>query len=368
LIKIGHTNYMIKTMNRYKPIGWRNESYRHSLASKGIKTSFKGMILQDEKDFVRNKVIGILSDSARHPDKDGFIWMAIVDEDENLSGTATKFAQGMGFARPVFKLKEAELPEWHHQAGEIVHEKEGKKSLWVKDLAKSSSLAAKKYPIPPAWKNVKHYRDKPYVVTGVDEKGRTQYIYPASFVDKKAASKFKRIDRMEKQIPTIMSSVQKDIKKDDNPEAEVVYTMYKTGFRPGTTKDTKADVQAYGASTLLKKHVKVHGNDVQFKFIAKKGVPVEKKVNDKLLADIMKKRKSNDKIFSTSDTQVRGYFDKKTHGKYNLKDLRTLRAQRIAKQIKGDKKEISTKVSEELGNTPAVAAGSYISPRLLNGK
>jgi len=25
-------------MNRYKPIGWRNESYRHSLAAKGIKT------------------------------------------------------------------------------------------------------------------------------------------------------------------------------------------------------------------------------------------------------------------------------------------------------------------------------------------
>lgn len=27
-------------MNRYKPIGWRMESYRHSLAAKGIKTSF----------------------------------------------------------------------------------------------------------------------------------------------------------------------------------------------------------------------------------------------------------------------------------------------------------------------------------------
>jgi len=28
-------------MNRYKPVGWRNESYRHSLAAKGIRTSFK---------------------------------------------------------------------------------------------------------------------------------------------------------------------------------------------------------------------------------------------------------------------------------------------------------------------------------------
>jgi len=28
-------------MNRYKPIGWRNESYRHSLAAKGIKTKVR---------------------------------------------------------------------------------------------------------------------------------------------------------------------------------------------------------------------------------------------------------------------------------------------------------------------------------------
>jgi|PlaIllAssembly_1097288.scaffolds.fasta_scaffold10493_6 lipocalin len=28
-------------MNRFKPVGWRNESYRHSLASRGILTSKK---------------------------------------------------------------------------------------------------------------------------------------------------------------------------------------------------------------------------------------------------------------------------------------------------------------------------------------
>jgi len=249
-------------MNRYKPIGWRNESYRHSLAARGIKT-------------VR---------------------------------------------------------------------------------------------VPPAWRNVKYYEDKSYIATGIDKKGRTQYIYPKPFSERKASRKYARIDRLEKQIPAIITSVKSDIKRDDNPEAEVVYTMYKTGFRPGTTKDTKADVQAYGASTLLKKHVKVNGDNVKFKFIAKKGVPVEKEVQDKLLADIMKRRKLNDKIFSTSDTQVRGYFDKKTHGKYNLKDLRTLRAQEVAKETIGSKKEMSTKVSEELGNTPAVAAGSYIQPKLLNEK
>ena len=40
-------------MNRYKPIGWRNESYRHSLAAKGIRTSFADIPVRDVDDFVK---------------------------------------------------------------------------------------------------------------------------------------------------------------------------------------------------------------------------------------------------------------------------------------------------------------------------
>jgi DNA topoisomerase-1 len=231
------------------------------------------------------------------------------------------------------------------------------------------SLAAKgiksRYKVPPAWKDVKFYKDKQYVATGIDKKGRLQYIYPPSFVKKASEKKFARIDKLEKQIPSIMSKVKQDV-EEQKPEAEAVYTIYKTGFRPGTEKDTLAEKQAYGVSTLEPKHIKVKGNSVQFKFIGKKGVYVEKEVRDKMLADILRRRKTVGKqLFPVSDVQMRSYFSDLTRGRYQLKDLRTLRAQRLAKQLDGSKKEIAEEVSKELSNTPAVAIKSYVSPELV---
>jgi len=224
-----------------------------------------------------------------------------------------------------------------------------------------------KYKVPPAWKNVKFHSDKEYVVTGEDKKGRTQYIYPEKFREKADEAKYERVEELEKQMPSIIAEVKQDVRA-GVPEAEAVYTIYKTGFRPGTEKDTQADTQAYGVSTLEPKHVKVKGDLVQFKFIGKKGVPVEKAVRDKALADIMRKRKAtNDgQLFSESDHQMRDYFSDVTDGEYKLKDLRTLRAHKLAKGLDGDKKEIAQAVSKDLGNTPAVAIKSYVDPELIS--
>jgi DNA topoisomerase-1 len=166
-------------------------------------------------------------------------------------------------------------------------------------------------------------------------------------------------------IPSIMDKVKRDI-SEQKPEAEAVYTIYKTGFRPGTEKETLAEKQAYGVSTLEPKHIRIKGSTVQFKFIGKKGVHVEKDVTDKLLADIMRRRRSAGKqLFPVSDNQMRAYFSNLTGNRYQLKDLRTLRAQRLAKELDGSKKEIAEEVSKELSNTPAVAIKSYVSPELI---
>jgi DNA topoisomerase-1 len=229
------------------------------------------------------------------------------------------------------------------------------------------SLAARGIKVPPAWKHVKHYTDKPYVATGIDKKGRIQYIYPASFIKKETDKKFNRINRLEKQMPKILSRIKSDVDS-QKPEAEAVYTIYRTGFRPGTERDTLADKQAYGVSTLEPKHIKISGNNVRFKFVGKKGVSIQKEVNDKLLAKIMRRRKENNEkqLFPVSDDEIRSYFNRITNNRYKLKDLRTLRAQRLARRLDGDKKQISMEVSKELCNTPAVAIKSYVSPELID--
>jgi len=231
--------------------------------------------------------------------------------------------------------------------------------------AMRTMFSAKKIPIPPAWTNVKHHKGKEYIVTGVDEKGRTQYIYPKSHSARKSEQKHSRIDRLSKRLPSIMESVKRDIDSGNNPEAEVVYMMYKTGFRPGTDKDTMADKKAYGASNLLRDQVHVNGNTVHFKFIGKKGVLIDKKVTDPRLAKIVKGRLGNKRLFDTSETRLRRYFNQKTGGAYQLKDLRTHRAYEVASKSTGNKKELIAQVAQELGNTPAVAKGSYINPGLI---
>ena len=223
--------------------------------------------------------------------------------------------------------------------------------------------------VPPAWTNVKAHQNKPYIATGRDEKGRVQYLYSKDFVERQDKKKFKRVRRLEKKMPSILNKIEKDI-QNDNEEAQAVYTMYRTGFRPGTDKDTKADEKAFGTTNLQKRHVKVKPNNtVEFKFIAKKGIKVEKDVKDKKLAKIMKTRDSDKRIFHTNEDKVRKYFNVKSGSNFQLKDLRTLRANKVAKKLvqktKGDKKLVAKGVAEDLGNTPAIAVKSYIAPEVL---
>jgi len=68
-------------------------------------------------------------------------------------------------------------------------------------------------------------------------------------------------------------------------------------------------------------------------------------------------------LFNTNHEKTSKYFKKLVGKEYSLKDLRTLKANQIAKQSNLPKKELSKKVAEELGNTPSIAQKSYINPK-----
>ena len=225
----------------------------------------------------------------------------------------------------------------------------------------------KKVAIPPAWKNVKFWNNREYIATGIDEKGRLQYIYPRSFVNRQQLRKHRRVDRLDSLLSPIIEKIIKDADK-GNQEAQAVYTLFKTGFRPGTDKDTLADKKAYGVTTLRKRHVKLKNGKVNFKFTSKKGVKVDKDFKDKRLNKYVKERLKSTELFDTDINKTRAYFKKKTRGRFQLKDLRTLRAHKITdkllkKKKSATRKEVGEKVSEELGNTPAIALKSYVDPR-----
>ena len=250
----------------------------------------------------------------------------------------------------------------------VVKTKDGHKTILVNKGIKGEEKIA----IPPAWKNVKVYNDKDYVATGVDNKGRLQYIYPTTFKLKQSKKKYTRVRKLKKKIPTLLNKLYRDMNKDVQ-ESEVLYTIYKTGFRPGSDKDTKAEKQAFGVTTLLKNHVKLDkkNKEVDFNFVGKKGVKIAKSVKDKKLYDIIQKRLKSKKLFETNSERVRRYLKEKAGKDFTVKDLRTLKAYDVATKHankKGaTKKRVKEAVASELVNTPSIAGQSYIDPKIIGG-
>jgi DNA topoisomerase-1 len=243
----------------------------------------------------------------------------------------------------------------------------------------------RKLVIPPAWTDTKISMDpkKPLQVTGKDVKGHTQYRYLDKFRQSQDAIKYKRVMALNNKHDRLTGTVNKDLTSDDAHKKEhafVTKLIMETGLRPGSEKDTGADQQAYGATTLNSGHIVTDGNGVCLEFVGKKGVSNRIPVHNKQLADELKKRaKRGGQLFPTvNDNSLRRYVASLAGGGFKTKDLRTLKATRIAnelvqsqkpptsmKQYKEMVKEVAVKVSKQLGNTPTVALQSYINPMIF---
>lgn len=216
--------------------------------------------------------------------------------------------------------------------------------------------------------------------TWLDSKNRLQRRYSKKHDQGAAAAKFERAKLFNSTIKKVRNQITRDLKSENAKQRElaaVVHLIDETGFRIGSLRDTKAEQQAYGATTLLGRHVTVVGNKVKFDFIGKKGVRIVKTVTDDDLAKIISERKTSQwsqRIFDVGPGQVRRYLKEISGQDFDVKDFRTWHATRLALKLinkrKGPaptetkfrlwQKEVGRKVSKFLGNTGGVAVGSYI--------
>lgn len=220
-----------------------------------------------------------------------------------------------------------------------------------------------------------------------DSKGRLQVQYSENHDMLAAADKWGRVAELRKKRAPIFKEVERDI---DNPKLKEVATVTKlimmTGMRPGSDKDTKAEYKSYGATTLEGRHIKKSKNGVLIAFVPgkKKGQLIRMPVHDKALAaDLLaraKKAGPTGRIFDVSAESVRAYSKTKDGGGFKTKDHRTalgtetaiaaikkMKAPKTKKEYKAMVKQVSTKVSEVLGNTPSIAFKSYIDPIVWAG-
>ena len=275
--------------------------------------------------------------------------------------------------------------KWTTSGGETMYEV---KSPHGQKLLEQAHLKAIR--IPPAWTHVSVNPDPKgkLMVVGKDVKGRSQHIYSKAHSQGQADLKFARMSELERMMPEIQRINDKNRESEDpktKEEADILALIMQTGIRPGGEGDTGADKKAYGATTLLGRHVVEGANgSVRLKFVGKKGVDLSIPVKDKSLASMLLERaKASDRkgeIFpNVSAHDLSAYVKQVTGGdEYKTKDFRTLLANRIAaaeiakvkpptdpKTFKKKAKEVATIVAKALGNTAAIALSSYINPMVF---
>lgn len=286
--------------------------------------------------------------------------------------------------------------------------KKGKTSYFVdekkrriknkKDLQRIDSMR-----IPPAWNKVvvsKNPNSKVQAI-GIDEKGRSQFIYSQEHKNKSKNEKYKRVHELGKELSKITRKIKSDLKEPGfhkkKAMALIVMLIILTSLRIGSELNEKL-YNTYGVSTLLKKHFKFHPNNVSLKFIGKKGVENNATIKDKFVCGLLKqwmnkfRPKANDHFFKYIGghgqicklvaADVNKYI--KSYGPYTAKDFRTFNANKkllyeldkiplnedvnqIKKtHIKKNMVQAMKNVANYLNNTPAVCRKEYCSPLIVN--
>lgn len=222
------------------------------------------------------------------------------------------------------------------------------------------------------------------IATGVDAAGRKTRLYSPEHHAQAKGEKFERVRALLTEWEDIRTQIEGEINDTGREEALVAHLIYCTGMRPGSTADTLAKVQAYGATTLQLRHVKPCSRGVRLKFIGKKGVQQNVLVTDPHLVRVMLGRKAATTAYTTplfrcSAGKLNAYIATLGSGEYTAKDFRTARGTSLALELLGKRKRlpVSTtkrkkylngildRVAAQLGNTRAVSRNSYVDPAIL---
>jgi len=244
--------------------------------------------------------------------------------------------------------------------------------------------------IPPAWKDVQisNNVNDDVQVTGIDSKGRLQYIYSQKYKKQQEKLKYKRITEFGKYINDIRRDINKRLKKDELTKkklvAIIIYLIDLTHLRIGNDQYT----DSYGLTTLLDKHITFTKCTVRFEFIGKKGVLNRAIIYDKFIIKQLHqikdeiKPKKNERFFQYKNedgekkiihsTDINDFL--KYYSKMNLtaKDFRTWSANNLfieyiielekPKNITNIRKNIVDTVkyvSNKLNNTPMICKKDY---------
>jgi DNA topoisomerase I len=251
--------------------------------------------------------------------------------------------------------------------------------------------------IPPAWTDV-HISPDPerkIQVWGMDQAGRRQYRYSTGHVERVDKRKWRRVLRVALLMPELRAATNAHLRRPtldrEKVHATVVRLMCRAYFRAGSERYAVQN-RTFGICTLRKKHVRVQGNNVEFRYAGKRSKDQRQVVADTPLVDIMDEllAQPGSRLFKypaedgryrpVTAASVNRYLREIVGERLTSKDLRTFGGTVRAATILADIGPAQTPtearrnivlacklVSAELGNTPAICRRAYIHPAVLTG-
>lgn len=232
--------------------------------------------------------------------------------------------------------------------------------------------------IPPAWRKVWINPDPlaPVQATGLDAAGRKQYRYHSSWREARDEEKFAGLPAFARHLPQLRAAVRRALKSDDPWErARAAAVRLLDGFAIRVGSADSAARGSFGATTLLNRHARISGDQIQLCFYGKHGIRAELSGRDAALAAALAELKTSgagDLFATRSGLRVRAadinaWICELTDGTGTAKTFRTWRACAVAAEMlsRGRRTSVKTlleEVARQLGNTPAVCRKSYVAP------
>ena len=249
--------------------------------------------------------------------------------------------------------------------------------------------------IPPAWRDV-WISPNPAArlqATGVDRAGRRQYLYHPAYRAAQEEKKYDRLVLFGERLPALRETIRKHVELgpyERDWACGLAVTLVNRGwFRVGSERYVRAG-RTYGITTLTKRHVSVRGHRVEFRFPSKQRLLVRRTLVDDELGDAVRsllelpggsrlfRFEREGSLANLTGPMLNAYIGEHLAEGYTAKDFRTWggtleAAQGLAEhgppESASDERRILAavmrRVGAELGNTPAVARASYVSPAVV---
>ena len=248
--------------------------------------------------------------------------------------------------------------------------------------------------IPPAYTQVWICADPQghLQATGRDARGRKQYRYHTQWRELRDQHKYGRMLAFAQALPKLRAQLEAHLARPgldrEKVMALVVSLLDHTLIRIGNQRYLR-DNQSYGLTTLRNRHVQVKGSSIRFQFRGKRGVEHNVSLNDRRLANLLKRcmelpgqalfqyLDDNGQRHSVGSSEVNQFLQQLTGADFTAKDYRTWAGSSLALDLlrplawepdteaKRQVAAIVRQVAARLGNTPAVCRRCYIHPAVL---